>query len=100
VTVENVTIADPGLAVSDSTDTGLRRVTVTVTSPSLETRSLVALKARGNVIDSYTPRSGENRLTGVRVSLSVGKTGSVLVGGTSLFNSPVSTLAAAPADAK
>lgn len=96
VIVENVTIADPSVVVSDSTNTGLRRVTVTVTSPSLEARTLVALKARDSVIDAYTPQVGENRVTGVRISLRVGRTGSVLVGGASLFNSPSATIAAAP----
>lgn len=98
VEVVNVDIADPAKALNDEDDTGLRRITVTVVSPRGESRSMVALKSRDGVIDAYTPRVGESRITGIQIGLRAGDHGSLLIGGASLFNAPVATLAAAPAE--
>lgn len=98
VEVVNVDVSDPAKVLNDADSSGLRRITVTVVSPRGESRSLIAFKSRDSVIDSYTPRTGETRITGVRIGLRAGDHGSLLVGGASLFNTPLSTLAVAPAE--
>lgn len=97
VVVENVAIDNPTKVEDDSIRTGLRRITVSIVSPAGATRTLVALKSAKTVMDAYTPRVDESRITGARISMQVGARGPVLVGGASLFNTPVVLLGAKPA---
>ncbi len=100
VTVENVMIDNPSKVESNSTDTGLRRITVMVTSPGKQTRTMTALKSRDTVVDAAPAALGVDRVTGVRISLQAGRCGTTLVGGATLFNTPLTTLAAKPEAAK
>jgi type II secretory pathway pseudopilin PulG len=94
--VENVSPADVTKAEADSENTGLRRVIVTVISPAGKVRRLVALKSSASVVDAFAPVVGVDRITGVRIGLRVGSSGSALIGGATMYNAPATTLAAAP----
>jgi len=96
VTVANVLIDNPNKEESNETDTGLRRITVSVTSPGRQVRTISALKARDTILDAYPVELGVSRLTGVRINLKVGRSGSMLVGGATTFNTPLTTIAVAP----
>jgi len=96
VTVANVLIDNPNKEESNETDTGLRRVTVSVTSPRQQVRTITALKARDTILDAYPAELGVSRLSGVRINLRVGRSGLMLVGGATTFNTPVTTIAVAP----
>ncbi len=96
VIVENVTISNPNKVDSDDAGTGLRRITITVTSPAGDIRTLTALKSRAAIVDAATPQVGVSHVTATRIKLRVGRSGSLLAGGATHFNAPVSTLSPAP----
>ncbi len=95
VQVHNVSPAAPTTALADNAGTGLKRVTVTVTSPEGRVTRLVGLKSAYNPVDARAPAVGEGTWVRVRTYIQIGD-GSLLVGGTELLNTPAAVAAPAP----
>jgi type II secretory pathway pseudopilin PulG len=71
--------------VADVTDTGLKRITVTTTSPRGVVSSVVAIRTDQGISDTYTPDAGTTRSAMISVTPTGGAPVSVV---TPLFNSP------------
>lgn len=96
VKVNNVAVGDPNTALADNVQSGLKRVTVVVTSPEGRVTTIVGLKSAFNPIDARPPEVGAGRAIRARAFLQVGGTGSLLVAGTELLNTPSAVSATPP----
>lgn len=86
VTVERLGSSDL-VAVAAMSNTGLKRITVSVWSPSGVETKLVALRASGGAHDQKMT-GGTSAVTWAGVSLKIGEDGGVVSSGVSLLNRP------------
>jgi len=96
IEVFNVDPASPSTPVADVTDTGLKLIRVIVTSPNTESRTLTALKGRVSVMTNPRAQYNVAHVTGARISLRVGASGSLLLGGATMFNTPLTSISVVP----
>ncbi|MBX3405146.1 MAG: prepilin-type N-terminal cleavage/methylation domain-containing protein [Phycisphaeraceae bacterium] len=88
VKVNSVAFGDPNTPLANNVQTGLKRVTVVVTSPEGRITTMVGLKSAFNPIDARPADVGAGRAIRARAFLQIGSTGSLLVAGAELLNTP------------